>query len=108
MLTGDSTSNLNTLLTSAPDVEVAIKGTSANPNAPLSLTDISKLANVGINISDTASGAVMSLAADKWTDTGDHHTFTNASANLTLTTNLTDSHDSGSSAEVAKFILNNS
>ena len=107
MLTGDSTSNLNTLLTSAPDVEVAIKGTSANPNAPLSLTDISKLADVGININDTASGAVMSLAADKWTDTGDHHTFTNASANLTLTTSLTDSHDSGSSAEVAKFILNN-
>jgi Ca2+-binding RTX toxin-like protein len=108
LLTGDSASNLNTLLTSASEVEVAIKGTSANPNAPLSLTDISKLANVGINISDTANGAVMTLAADKWTDTGDHHTFTNASANLTLTTSLADSHDSGSSTEVAKFILNNS
>ncbi len=106
MLTGDSTSNLNTLLTSAPDVEVAIKGTSANPNAPLSLTDISKLANVGINISDTADGSVMTLS-DQWTAAGTN-TFTNASANLTLTTSLTDSHDSGSSAEVAKFILNNS
>ncbi|NCB21463.1 MAG: Ig-like domain-containing protein, partial [Deltaproteobacteria bacterium] len=105
LLTGNSTSDLNTLLTSAQEVEVAIKGTSANPNAPLSLTDISKLADVGINISDTADGAVMTLS-DQWTATGTN-TFTNSSAHLELTTNLTDSHDSGSSAEVAKFILNN-
>lgn len=44
--------------------------------------------------------------SDQWTATGTN-TFTNSSAHLELTTNLTDSHDSGSSAEVAKFILNN-
>ena len=108
LLTGNADDDLSTLLSSSSvdTVEVAIKGTSANPDAPLSLTDISKLANVGINISDTADGTVMTLS-DQWTSTGTN-TFTNTSAHLELTTNLADSHDSGSSAEVAKFILNNS
>ncbi|MTJ94321.1 MAG: Ig-like domain-containing protein, partial [Desulfovibrio sp.] len=115
LLTGNAGDNLSALLSSSSvnTMEVAIKGSdAAHANAPMSLTDLSKLAAVGINISDsTVNGqtvTTMTLAADKWTDTGDHHTFTNASANLTLNTNLTESHDSGSSTEVAKFILTNS
>ena len=106
LLTANADDDLSTLLSpsSVDTVEVAIKGTSANPDAPLSLTDLSKLANVGINISDTADGTVMTLS-DQWTSTGTN-TFTNSSAHLELTTNL--SHDPSASVEEAKFLLTNS
>ena len=112
LLTDDSGANLYDLLhsPSVDTVEVAIKSTDASHPASLSLTDLSKLAAVGINITDGTDdhgqpAAIMTLSHE-WTANG--NTFTNASAHLELTTtNLTDSHDAGSSAEVAKFILAN-
>lgn len=109
LLTSNADEDLSTLLGSISDhsVEVAIKGTTADNNAPLSLTDLSKLAAVGINISNGADGTVMTLSHD-WQQVNGTNTFTNANAHLELTTNLADSHDPSSSAEMAKFILNNS
>ena len=108
LLTDDSGANLDTLLSSTSkvdSVEVAIKGLdSAHANAPLSLTDLSKLAAVGINISDTDHGTVMTLSND-WSQSG--NTFTNTHANLQLTTSNLDSTTHDASAEVAKFILTN-
>jgi len=111
LLTDDSTNSLDTLLSSAKNVEVAIKGTdTANDSAPMSLTDISKLAAVGININDTDHGTEMSLSSD-WkpgeTHTDGTHTyttFTNASANLTLNTSMTET-SSQDATEAAKFVL---
>ena len=111
LLTDDSTNDLGALLRSTQHVEVAIKGmNAANSDAPMDLTDISKLANVGIHISDSTvnghSVTTMTLDATKWSTT-DNHTFTNDSAHLTLNTNLSPSasHDA---TEVAKFVLQNS
>ena len=109
LLTDDSGANLDTLLSSvnkadSVDVEVAIKSTDASNPASLSLTDLSKLAAVGINISDTTSGTVMTLSSD-WSQSG--NTFTNAHASLQLTTSNLESTTHDASAEVAKFILTN-
>ncbi len=108
LLTDDSSANLDTLLSSAnkvDSVEVAIKGLdSAHANAPLSLTDLSKLAAVGINISDSTNGTVMTLSSD-WSQNG--NTFTNTNANLQLTTSNLTSTTHDASTEEAKFILNN-
>ena len=108
LLTGNSQDDLSKLLDSSSDhsVEVAIKATDADPaHSPLSLTDSSKLAAVGINIDGTAMKLSEKLAAPD--DSSSGHAFNNANDHLALTTNLVaETPDSSSSTEVAKFILN--
>lgn len=111
LLTDNPEDDLSKLLDSSSDhsVEVAIKATDADPtHSPLSLTDSTKLAAVGISIDGTA----MTLS-EKWAPAADAsssgNAFNNANDHLALSTNLAaDTHDSSSSTEVAKFILNNS
>ena len=111
LLTDNPEDDLSKLLGSSSDhsVEVAIKATDADPaHSPLSLTDSSKLDAVGISIEGTA----MTLS-EKWAPAADPsssgNAFNNANDHLALSTNLAaDTHDSSSSTEVAKFILNNS
>jgi len=111
LLTDNPEDDLSKLLDSSSDhsVEVAIKATDADPaHSPLSLTDSTKLAAVGISIDGTAM-----TFSEKWAPAADAsssgNAFNNANDHLALSTNLVaDTPDSSSSTEVAKFILNNS
>lgn len=103
-----TTEDMNTLLGVAKEVEVAIKGTNGQTAADLGLTDLGKLADVGIHVVDRADGSTTMTLNRDWSDNHDG-TYTNSLQNLTLSTASTltsDPHDDAT--EAAKFILTNS
>lgn len=103
----DSTEDMNALLNVAKEVEVAIKGADGKAAADLGLTDLGKLADVGIHVVDSTDGGHTTMTlSDAWTHNVDG-TYTNASAALTLSTTLTNS-GADDNNEVAKFVMTHS
>lgn len=105
-----TTEDMNTLLGVAKEVEVAIKGTNGQTAAELGLTDLGKLAGVGIHVVDSEDGkqTTMTLTSG-WADKGGG-TYTNETEHLTLSIGA--DHPNividDTASEVAKFVMTHS
>ncbi len=108
LVDSSTTTDMNTLLGVAKEVEVAIKGTNGQTAAELGLTDLGKLADVGIHVVDNMDGehtTTMTLSKD-WTADGGG-TYTNGTAHLTLSigTEHPNIEIDDTASEVAKFVM---
>ena len=108
LVDSSTTTDMNILLGVAKEVEVAIKGTNGQTAAELGLTDLGKLADVGIHVVDNMDGehtTTMTLSKD-WTADGGG-TYTNGTAHLTLSigTEHPNIEIDDTASEVAKFVM---